>query len=88
MTKFELWEYLRNINGQIQLLEKKIMSMDITGLGLVREDLGIRRPKKEKKETVYGQVHREPAMHNRITAPGEVKSDTPNLGPDYPTWAR
>lgn len=87
MTKLEILHHLRNINGKMQFLGKQIMSMNVPGLELVREDLGVRSPK--KKKTIHGQVQREPKMHNRITAPdGDIKSDSPNLGPDYPTWTQ
>lgn len=87
MTKLEILHHLRDINGKMQFLGKQIMSMNVPGLALVREDLGVSQSSKKKK-TVHGQVQREPKMHNRITAPGEVKSDSPNLGPDYPTWTQ
>ena len=88
MDKTEVLGKLRDISGVLQRLSKEITSTNVPGLSLVREDLGVRTPKKRKrKDVAYGQKHKEPIVRNKITLPGKTVSDVPNLGPNFPEWA-
>lgn len=87
MNKFEFIEQLRDYLGKLQTISKEITSMDVPGLLLVREDLGIRRPKKKNEDIVHGQKHQQNQMTNRVTQPdNEIASDTPRVRPAYSAW--
>ena len=69
---------LRTVAGRIQLLQKEIMSMGVPGLHLTREDLGIRRPNKNRNESYsHGQKHYQPRNNNKITTPGNGQGHYP-----------
>lgn len=87
MTKFELVEQLRNYLGKLQAIRKEITTMDVPGLLLTREDLGIRRPKKKEDNFAHGQKHRPYKVTTRVTKPdNEIASDTPRVRPAYSSW--
>ncbi len=68
----EILGTLRNVAGRLQVIQKEMMSMDVPGLHLTREDLGIRRPKKNKNESyIHGQKHYSPRINNKVTTPGD-----------------
>lgn len=69
---------LRDVAGKLQLVQKEIMSMNVPGLELTREDLGVRRPKKNKDfRFEHGQKHYQPKLNNGITTPGDGQGQYP-----------
>lgn len=84
MNKTEVLDQLRSIACRLQQLNKQV-EMSVSGLSLTREDLGIRRPKKERRTTAHGQKHAQPTTGNGITTPTgiDVHSDSPYVAPFY-----
>ena len=89
-SRIVLIDKLRDLNGLLLILQKEIMSTNVPGLMLTREDLGIRYPKKERKNAAHGQVHSSNRMPNRITEPAGTEihndNDSGRVLPYYQEW--
>ena len=82
IARLRLLEKLRDLCGQIAVLNKEIASAPVAGLELVRQDLAGGKP---KRETTYGQKHKQPTNSNKITPPAGmgICSDSPVIGSFY-----
>lgn len=82
MNRTEIIAKLRDLCGKVSCLKKEIMSAEVPGLLLTREDLGIRLAN-SKKQKAHGQVHKQPTNTNSITAPSGMGTGVPkvNIGP-------
>jgi len=76
-----LLDALKNFCGQLSVLNKEISQLPVQGIGLVREDLGVRR----NSHVAHGQKQKQPTMPNRITPPAGmgVHSDSPRVRDFY-----
>jgi len=81
IARLRLLEKLRDLCGQVAVINKEIASTPVAGLELVRQDLEGKKP----HHTVYGQKHKQPTNSNKITPPAGmgICSDSPNVAPYY-----
>jgi hypothetical protein len=73
MDSPELINKLKNCMLILERIKKEILSADVAGLGLVRQDLGIRlanRKPKKRNDIVYGQKHKTPEKKPHVTMTG------------------
>lgn len=84
MNRREALDQLRDIACKLHHINKQ-METSVSGLSLTREDLGIRRPKKERRTMAHGQKHSQPTTGNGITTPTgiDVHSDSAYVAPFY-----
>ena len=73
----DVLDRLRDVAGKLQRVQKEIMSMDVPGLELTRQDLGIRRKNKNNFRFEHGQKHYQPKINNKITTPGDGQGEYP-----------
>ena len=73
----EILSTLRDVAGQIKIIQKEILSMDVPGLQLVRQDLGIKRTNYKKQKPIHGQMQSQPRINNLITMPGDGQGEYP-----------
>jgi len=81
ITRLRLLEKLRDLCGQLSVLNKEVSAAPVAGLELVREDL----EGGKKKHTIHGQKHTQPTNANKITPPAGmgISSDSPNVASFY-----
>ena len=78
-SRTDILNKLKNVANKLQFMQKEIMSMGVSGLELVREDLSVRQSKNVNKDYApHGQAHKKYRNKNRIMMPNDGQGEFPH----------